>query len=251
MARRWRVHHADLPASSGETFDLTEEESHHVRRVLRLQPGRRLAVFDGVGREWEATIEPSEGRRVRVTLETPVECAVESPLEVVICQGLCRSERMDWLVQKATEAGVAALLPFPTGGGRPRRVSEQRLSRWRRVAVEACKQSGRRSIPRIEPLVTLPPPPDGALGLLLDPRPGTPSLAEVCDGVEPVPRRVWLAVGPESGFEDGDCEAFRAAGWRPVGLGPRILRSETAGLLAASILLHRWGDLGGGSRGSL
>jgi 16S rRNA (uracil1498-N3)-methyltransferase len=244
MARRWRVYHAELPAEPGESFELTEEESHHVRRVLRLQPGERIAVFDGGEREWEATLEPAGGRRVRVRLETPVETVVESPLEVVICQGLCRPERMDWLVQKATEAGVAAVLPFATEADSSHRVTENRLGRWRRVAVEACKQSGRRRIPRIEPLASLPPLPDGALGLLLDTRPGISSLAEVCAGVESVPRQVWLAVGPESGFGERDGDALRASGWRPVGLGPRILRSETAGLLAASILLHLWGDLG-------
>ena len=151
---------------------------------------------------------------------------------------------MDWLVQKATEVGVAALLPFPAASGDACRLTANRLSRWRRVAIEACKQSGRRRVPRIEPHKSLPPPPEGVLGLLLDPRPGTEPLAAACADVKPVPSGVWLAVGPESGFDEAESDAGRAAGWRPVGLGPRILRSETAGLLAAAILLHLWGDLG-------
>jgi 16S rRNA (uracil1498-N3)-methyltransferase len=237
------VHHPDIPGTAGATFELDEQESHHVRRVLRLGAGEHVSVFDGEGGEWRAVIAAGGRKRVTLQLEHPVADPVEAPLEVVLYQALCRTSRMEWVLQKATEVGVSAVHTFATARSGAYAVKDQRLARWRRVVVEACKQSGRRRLPRIEVRETLPPPPPGTLGVLLDPRPAATPLGEVVARNAP-PGAVWLAVGPESGFEEPEVASWTGCGWQRAGLGPRTLRSDTAGVVVASILLHLWGDLG-------
>jgi 16S rRNA (uracil1498-N3)-methyltransferase len=245
MARLWRVHHPGLPTRAGASFELSAEESRHVRRVLRLKPGERIAVFDGEGNEWRAVIDRMESRGVSVKLESALGAAVEPAVEIDLFQGLCRAERMEWLVQKATEVGVSSLQAIATERSGRHGVTDHRLARWRRIAVEACKQCGRSRVPRIDVGAALPAsPPPGTLGLLLDAEPGAPSLADVCAAVPVPPPGVWIAVGPEGGFEPREIEAWARQGWRRTGLGPRTLRADTAGVVAAAIVLHRWGDLG-------
>ena len=247
MARLWRVYHPGLPGEHGAAFDLDVEEARHVHRVLRLKTGEPLAVFDGAGTEWRAVIVSSERDRVAVTLDAPITRPVEPSLVVGLYQGLCRPERMDWVVEKATEVGVAAVYPWKSRRAGPHTITAQRLARWRRIAAEACKQCGRRRLPRIEPCEELPRqlPPD-TLGLVLDPGSAAAPLARVCRG-RAAPRQVWLAVGPESGLDAAELEARSGAGWIRTGLGPRVLRADTAGLVAASVLLHQWADLGADS----
>lgn len=244
MARLWRVYHPDLPEGAGDSFALHAEEVRHVRQVLRLGAGEPLAVFDGAGTEWRARIETSDPDRVVVRLDSPITRPVEPALALRLYQGLCKPERMDRVIEKATELGVAELFALKSGrAARQHAITPRRLTRWRRIGVEACKQSGRRRLPRIEvceelPL-TLPP---GTLGLVLDPGDSAVPLGVVCRAT-PRPDRLWLAVGPESGFDAEELEGWRDAGWIRAGLGPRTLRADTAGLVAAAILLHLWGDL--------
>jgi 16S rRNA (uracil1498-N3)-methyltransferase len=245
MRRLWRVHHPELPGTAGASFELGPDEAHHVRRVLRLAPGEHVSVFDGAGSEWRAVIEASERKHVRLRLERPEPGAVEPALEVVLYQALCRPDRMDWLLQKVTEVGVFAVFAFATARTGAQRLTDHRLARWRRVTIEACKQSGRRRVPRVEIADGLPPsPPPGTLGVLLDPDPGVPPLGEFCAGQPPAAGGVWIAVGPEGGFESREVASWTRGGWRAAGLGPRTLRADTAGVVAASIVLHQWGDLG-------
>jgi 16S rRNA (uracil1498-N3)-methyltransferase len=236
--------------TAGASFDLPGDEARHVVRVLRLRPGERIAVFDGKGNEWRAAIERCDRGRVTARLEAPVTDPVDPALEIVLFQGLCKPDPMAWLVQKATEVGISAVFPFVSGRTGRLAVTEQRLARWRRVAVEACKQSGRRRVPRVEVCQALPAPPTpGTLGLLLDPAPGARPLADHCDLASVPPRSVWLAVGPEGGFDPEEVASWVGRGWQRAGLGPRTLRADTAGVVAASILLHRWSDLGSGAAG--
>ncbi len=246
--RTWRVHAAGAPGP-GSLVDLTEEESHHVAHVLRLRVGDAVGVFDGEGREWFGTLV-AVGGRVTVRLGEERGERVDPTLLVALWQGLCRFERMDWLVQKATELGMASLTPFHAGRSEVGRLSPSRVERWRRIALEACKQSGRRVLPRIGEAVALPPPPpEGVEALLLHPGPGS----------EPIARRlalrrpegVWIAVGPEGGLTTEEADTLAAAGWSPCSLGPRVLRTETAGPVALALALYAWDDLGiGGPPGS-
>jgi 16S rRNA (uracil1498-N3)-methyltransferase len=248
MARLWRVHHPGLPTIPGASFELSADEALHVCRVLRLKVGERIAVFDGEGSEWCAVIEKMECERVSVKLEAAVAAAVEPAIEVVLFQGLCKAERMEWLVQKATEVGVSAVQAIATERSGRHTVTDHRLARWRRIAVEACKQSGRRCVPSVDVCTALPARPStGTLGLLLDSARGAPPLADVCADEKVPPPRVWLVVGPEGGLAPREIDAWTRDGWRRVGLGPRTLRADTAGVVAAAIVLHRWADLGSGS----
>ncbi len=244
--RNWRVHHPELPDAGGGRIELSAEESHHVQRVLRLRPGDPLTVFDGQGHEWSAVIEAAARGSVRVRLESPLDNRVEPELELVLCQALCPPARMEWLIQKVTEVGVSAVVVFGAARSGSSSATPRLLGRWRRIALEAAKQSGRTRVPRIESCARLPSPPaERGLGLLLDPAEDVPPIG----GLLPPspPRAVWLAVGPEGGFELREIELLTGEGWQRARLGPRTLRADTAGLVAAAILLHRWGDLGPGA----
>lgn len=237
--RLWRAH-APLIGGPGSLLELGEEESHHVQRVLRLREGERLAVFDGKGREFSATIV-SVGRRVTVRVGGLLEGRPDPSLSITLWQGLCRPERMDWLVQKATEVGVASVVPFHAGRSEAVRGRRVRLERWRRIALEAAKQSGRRVIPTVEDVVELPAgPAAGVEALLLEP--GSEPIGRHLAGERPA--EVWIAVGPEGGFAPAEVRALVASGWKPCSLGPRTLRAETAGPIAVALVLFRWGDLG-------
>lgn len=235
-----RVRHA-AGGRAGERITLGREESAHLCRVLRLAAGARIAVFDGAGREWDAVLEVPDSGAAIVSLGSEVVAPVDPCLSVTIVQGLCRPERVEWVLQKGTEVGVSRFVLFRGGRSDGPDPSPARLARWEKILAEACRQSGRRTVPPLEAPVAAPVPvPRGALGLLLVP--SGPPLAALLDGARP--GAVAVAVGPEGGFEDGETEGWTANGWRPAGLGPRILRTETAGVVAASIVLHRFGDLG-------
>lgn len=244
MSRERRVFHEGPSPSPGDLLDLAREEAHHVLRVLRLRAGDALRVFDGRGGEWEATLVSSAGTEVRARIGEAVSSAVESPLTVLLFQALCRTDRMELVVQKGTELGLRAIRPWPAVRSESAMPSAKRLERWRRIAIEACKQSGRRTVPSIEPLERLPMPPadESVAALVLDAAEAGRPLGARLTGA--TVREVWLAVGPEGGFEAGEREAALAGGWLACSLGPRTLRTETAGLVAAALVLHRWGDLG-------
>ncbi len=240
MDRRRRVRHR-VAGGTGARITLGPEESAHLCRVLRLPAGARLAVFDGAGREWEAVLEVADPGAAVVSLGREIEGSVDPALTVTIVQGLCRPERVEWVLQKGTEVGVSRFVLFRGARSEGPEPSPARLARWEKILAEACRQSGRRMVPPLVGPVGAPVPvPAGALGLLLDPS-GSP-LASLLDAAPPGP--VALAVGPEGGFEAGEAREWASIGWRVVGLGPRVLRTETAGVAAASIVLHRFGDLG-------
>lgn len=244
MSRSRRIHHPGAPGPSEAEITLSREESHHLTRVLRSKPGDAVSVFDGGGREWEAVVSSVHGGSATVRLGAEITVSVEPTLEVVLFQALCRSDRMEWAIQKCTEVGVAGIRIFRServGGAELRRA---RPERWRRIALEAAKQSGRRRLPFVEEQGEGPPPspPPGGLAVILT---GTVAGAPIGGLLaRPRPGSVWLAVGPEGGFSASETEDWRAAGWEPAHLGPRTLRTETAGVVAASLVLHVWDDLG-------
>lgn len=221
---------------------LDAEQSHHVTQVLRLRAGDPLALFDGRGREWDGRIVEAGrgGTTVLVGAERsePVECA----LPVTLYQGVCRPDRMEWVIQKGVELGVAAIRPVATERSEGDLPSPDRLERWGRIAREAARQSGRRFVPPIVPTERLPVELPGRAVVALAMAPAAAPLAGFLTGAPPA--AVWLLVGPEGGLDDGELEALAAGGWRPAGLGPRILRTETAGIVACALVLAAWGDLG-------
>lgn len=242
--------HVPGPLAVGGTLTLPAEATQHLK-AFRLRPGDELVVFDGHGGEYAARLEALERREARLALlrHDPVER--ESPLALTLVQGVARGERMDFTVQKAVELGVHRILPVLTDHGVVRldaRRGEKRRQHWQRVATAACEQCGRNRVPEVappRPLTAAWPELTGeAAGQGLVLTPGGRCLRRLADD-HPGLRRAWLLIGPEGGLSEAEVVQAQARGAVAVGLGPRILRTETAGItaLAALQLLH--GDLAG------
>ncbi len=232
------------PLSPGAGIDLPEEAAHHAVRVLRMQEGDRLRLFDGRGGEW--TVRLVRLKPVpHVAMESfdPRDC--EPPLHVTLVQGLPSGDKMDWVIQKSVELGVAAVQPVAARRSVIRlsgEKAERRARHWQGVAISACEQCGRNRLPTVAPLLDLAqylarPPQENELRLVLAPG-STKRLRDL-----PVPRGpVTLLIGPEGGFEESESRAAQVAGFVPLGLGPRVLRTETAGPSALAALMTQWGD---------
>jgi 16S rRNA (uracil1498-N3)-methyltransferase len=230
----------------GETLHLDGEEHHHLSRVLRLRPGTEIRVFDGRGAEARATILTVERRRTELRVGEAVLGAVESPLETLLVQSFAGGDRVDLALRRATELGASrlAVLEAERSASTGRRPSEARLGHWQRIAAEAARQCGRRVVPPVILVRSAEPwprPPAGAPGLLLDPE-AEESLADYLADLGPRPGAA-LAVGPEGGWSARDRDRAREAGYWPVRMGPRILRTEAAGPAALALIQSSWGDL--------
>ncbi len=241
---RPRFHVPD--AGPGARLQLATPSAHHARNVLRLRQGAEVLAFDGLGHEYLAELVEVSSRRVVLRLGGPAKPRPESPLGLILAAAALRGDRMELVIQKATELGVAEIWPVVTdrtdAAARPA-LEGTRDERWRRVAASAAEQSGRAWVPRIaaprllEALLATPF--DGTRVLLLE-RPGEPLLASLA----PSPSRLLLAVGPAGGFAPFEVEKACDAGFRCLSLGPRVLRAETASIAAVAIAQSLWGDLG-------
>lgn len=235
----------DGPLSEGLETDLPAAGAYHVARVLRMREGAPLSVFDGTGGEYRAEIARIQGERVTVKLAERTPGIAESPLKITLVQGISRSERMDWTLQKATELGVFAIAPVLTARSVVRLDEKQaakKQAHWRGIVISACEQCGRSRVPAVATPTTLRDyfanVRKEGLRLVLSPSaPG--SLA----GLASLPNKVELLIGPEGGLDDDELVAARSAGFTPVRLGPRVLRTETAAVTALSVLQALWGDL--------
>lgn len=227
--------------ASGCSFELDKAQVHRLTRVLRLGDGAALCVFDGRGGEYHARLTRA-GHEWTVLTGDFLPDAAESPLQVTLAQCISRNERMDFTVQKAVELGVHTMLPLIAQRSpiqSPARANA-RVRHWRRVIIHATEQCGRTRVPVLsEPLrlrdwLTTP-----RHGLLLDPQ-----AEQACARVELTREgAMMLVAGPEGGLDSAELEFAHAAGLQPVSLGPRTLRTETAALVALSILQARFGDL--------
>ena len=238
--------HLDLPLAAGAEVALPAQAGEHVARVLRLAAGDPLTLFNGDGADYAATILAIGKREVRVRVLDRQAVARESPLRLTLAQGVARGEKMDLIVQKATELGVARIVPLLAERSEVKldaARAEKRLAHWRAVAASACEQSGRARVPQISPALPLEAwlrelAADGALRLALLPegtqRPGELRF-QAAGGV--------LVVGPEGGLGQRDTAALSEAGFIGLKLGPRILRTETAGLAALAALQALHGDV--------
>lgn len=238
--RMRRAFAAAVPAAGGRAV-LDPEESHHVARVLRLKTGDALCVFDGEGGEWDARIEDLTPDRVTVVVGAARAGSVEPEVRIVVWQSIARPEKIEWVLQKGTEVGVAAFRLVASKRVEAPPPSPSRMTRYRRILMEASKQSGRRRVPTVD-LGPLEAPPKDVAAFVLSQGEGASTLGDLLLG-HPA-REVWIAVGPEGGFSETEIDGLASQGWRRAALGPRVLRTETAGAVAAAIVLHRWGDLG-------
>lgn len=232
-----------IPLSPAARLDLPEPVARHAVRVLRLGVGAGITLFDGRGGEYPATIEHIEKGRVTVRLGNWLARECESPLSLTLVQAVQAADKMDFTLQKAVELGVAAFYPVTSRRSVVRLTGERaarRVAHWQGVAASACEQCGRNQIPAIGNLESveqwLARPAPGTLRLLLSPESGDtlPAL--------PSPSAIQLLVGAEGGLDPVEIAAARSAGFIAVRLGPRILRTETAGLAALAALQTLWGD---------
>jgi 16S rRNA (uracil1498-N3)-methyltransferase len=235
-------------AAPGARVELPEHTAHHAREVLRLRAGAPVRVFDGKGAEFEAVLDEVSRRTVSARLRHPVAARPESPLRLVLAVSPLKGDRMEVVVQKATELGVTEIWPVVTvrtdAAARPA-LRGSRGERWDRVASGAAEQCGRAVVPHVPPTTTLEGllarPFDGTRIVLLETA-GHPPLASArVEASSPL----LLLVGPAGGFEAAEAEALRAAGFAPASLGPRVLRAETAAVAAVAIAQATWGDLRG------
>lgn len=231
------------PLRAGGTVTLDGDAANHVLRVLRLRTGDALVVFDGSGSDYDGEIAGLGRDTVDVRLGTGRAIAAESPLAITLLQGVCRGPRMDTVIQKATELGVARIVPVLAGRSVVKLDAEQaerKQEHWRRVAVAAAEQSGRSRVPELEPPRHLeevvPDAGEHATRLLLDP--AGASLRRLPAPAGPVA----LLVGPEGGLTEAERRLAADFGFVAAALGPRILRTETAPLAALALLQFIAGD---------
>ncbi|QWF15937.1 16S rRNA (uracil(1498)-N(3))-methyltransferase [Lysobacter capsici] len=238
--------HVDADLAAGREIVLPEGPATHLARVLRHEVGDACVLFNGDGRDYHGRICALGKREVRVEIVSVEDVARESSLELILLQGIARGEKMDLILQKATELGVSAVHPLWSQRSEVKldeARAEKRLAHWRSVVGSACEQSGRARVPMVSAprslqatLATLAP---GGLRLILDPE-GELSFSTLhVDADTPV----LLAIGPEGGWSPLDRQQLRDAGFQGLRLGPRILRTETAGLAAIAALQARFGDL--------
>lgn len=246
-----------IALSSGQIIELDAQATTHLTKVLRLRVGDALVVFNGrgdgdgngEGGEYEATVSTIGRRIASITLGKVLDRNVESPLELVLVQGVSRGERMDYTIQKAVELGVTHIVPVNTERTVVNLKGERQIRRqqhWQAVVNGACEQSGRNVVPEVKPIVPFQAWLDesgsgegSGLKLVLHHRAET-SLADLPRPEGPV----TILIGPEGGLAPSEIAAAQSAGYLPLRLGPRVLRTETAAVAALSVLQWLWGDFG-------
>ncbi|SEP76750.1 16S rRNA (uracil1498-N3)-methyltransferase [Ectothiorhodospira magna] len=238
--------HLDHPLAVGQEVALDERTHRHLVQVLRLRTGAPLVLFNGDGAEYTATLIQAERRASAARIEARIPRDTRPILPVTLVQGIAKGDRMDYSLQKATELGVSRIQPVITRrtvGGDDQRRLDKRMAHWRGVIISACEQCGRNDIPELLPPLPLTHyrrgPGAEALGLVLDPR-ATHGLT----GISDPPAAVTLLIGPEGGLEENEIGQAVHEGMTPIRLGPRILRTETAGVAALAVIQALWGDLG-------
>jgi len=233
------------PLNSSETIELDENAFNHAVRVLRLKQGDNLILFNGKGGEFEAELTEVQKKRASAHIHQFSDKETESPLTIILGQCISRGEKMDYTIQKAVELGVSEIVPLLSqrcGVKLNQERMEKRLRHWHSVIISACEQCGRNRIPTLHPVISLnewQQQLNATLKLVLAPT-ATDSLATL----NKPKQDVALLIGPEGGLSDAEIKQAIAAGFSGIRLGPRILRTETAGLTALSVIQQLWGDLG-------
>ena len=230
----------DAPLSLGQ-HELPEAQAHYIGRVLRHAMGDAVQLFDGSGQEYLGELIEVGKKTVRVELREQFAGQAESPLRIHLGQGLSRGERMDWAIQKATELGVGEITPIVSERCEVRLKDERadkRMAHWRQVAISACEQCGRSVLPVLHAPQTLAEWQAGVqaeLKLVLHP------VAAPLES-HAKPQTLAFLIGPEGGLSDAEVEQAKTAGFHAARLGPRVLRTETAPVVALAVAQQLWGD---------
>ncbi|MDO6515021.1 16S rRNA (uracil(1498)-N(3))-methyltransferase [Neptuniibacter sp. 2_MG-2023] len=231
------------PLSEGDDIELSDDVVQHVSRALRMKPGEYIILFNGDGFEYKTQLTHVEKRTVHAHIQSLITVHTESPLQINIGQCISRGERMDYAVQKSTEMGAQAISPLFSERCEvklPKERQAKRISHWTQIAVSACEQSGRVSPPEITAPTQLKEwllLQDAELKLVLHHHSEQP-LQEM-----EKPNSVALLIGPEGGLTEEEVELAVSHGFKPLTLGPRVMRTETAPVAALTLLNYLWGDL--------
>lgn len=233
------------PLPTGGSFELPPDAAHHAARVLRLREGSRVEIFDGIGNECRGAISEIGGKRVTVGDISAVHIDRESPLQTVLAQAMSSSEKMDWVIQKATELGVTEIQPLDTERSVAILSAERaarRLEHWRQTAISACEQCGRNVLPKIHApldimawLQQVEKLPDAKFILLPE------DVATLHSQTKPQGRTILL-IGAEGGFTRAESDAAQHCGFTAIRMGARVLRTETAAIVGLAALQMLWGD---------
>ncbi|WP_295864364.1 16S rRNA (uracil(1498)-N(3))-methyltransferase [uncultured Xanthomonas sp.] len=237
--------HVELPLHAGAEVALPDDVANHLLRVLRLREGDPCVLFNGDGCDYDAELLQAGKRNASVRIGAAQPVDNESPLAITLLQGVARGEKMDLILQKATELGVAAIVPVWAERTEVKldaaRV-DKRVAHWRSVVISACEQSGRARVPQLSAPLALADAAraaaDSPCRLILDPQ-GEQRLRSLAIGGA----AATIAIGPEGGWSPRDRATLEAAGFVGLRLGPRILRTETAGLAAIAALQAHYGDV--------
>lgn len=243
--RQIRIH-VTQPLRVEDDVSISGTAAEHIGRVLRLRSGDAVTLFNGDGNDYTAQLTAIDRNGAIARITAAVALDSESPLTLSLAQGIARGDKMDWVVQKATELGVARIVPLLSERSEvhlDERRATKRVEHWRAVAISACEQCGRARIPVIEPVVSMLTwcaglGDDDALRLAL-----LPNATQRVRDLTATDAGVVLVVGPEGGLGERDLTMLEDAGFDGLNLGPRILRSETAGLVALATLQTAFGDL--------
>jgi len=237
--------HVDANLHTGQRLTVEGAAGNHISRVLRLRTGDALTLFNGQGGEYGGSIEEIHRDTVVVSVLERREMERESPFQLTLAQGISRGERMDWVVQKATELGVWRIQPLFTERSVVQLDEKQairKIQHWRSIAVAACEQSGRNRVPEITQPVglyeMLEHHTPGGTALLLSPG-ASLRIADIASAATDA----TVLIGPEGGLADVEQAAAIKSGFTPVRLGPRVLRTETAAVCALTLLQQKFGDL--------
>ncbi|HLT14694.1 MAG TPA: 16S rRNA (uracil(1498)-N(3))-methyltransferase [Marinobacter sp.] len=237
--------YTDSPLQTGSQCELDDNAANHVGRVLRMQPGQTLRLFNGDGQDYHATITEAGKKHVFVDIQSAEANLTESPLNITLGQTLSKGDRMDYAVQKAVEMGVTTLVPLTTErcdvklkGDR----EDKRLRHWQQIAISAAEQCGRARVPTILPVMTvqewLQYSQTSDLRLVLHHR------TEQSLNTLSKPGNIALMIGPEGGLTADEIALAEQNGFLSVALGPRVLRTETAPVAAIALCQWLWGDIG-------
>jgi len=231
---------------NGADLELDGDRARYLAKVLRVRVGDRLTVFNGEGPEWPATVTRISKSAVGLELGESFEAGTESPLKIHLVQGISRGDRMDLVVQKATELGVKRITPVLTEYGVVKLDAdraEKRRAHWQKIANGACEQSGRTRLPLIDTPISMKnwfgsKPGEVDAELILAPGAAT-SLASI----SAPETKVCVLIGPEGGFSVTEYGDAQVSGFTAVSLGPRVLRTESAAIATLAVLQSLWGDL--------
>ena len=246
-----RLFYIDPSAATKPLVTIEGPEAHHIKNVLRLKPGDHLKLFDGTDYEYEAVISSIDAEKVEVEIQRKLQSKVSSDAGIMVAQAFLKEKKMDDLVRKLSELGIASWIPFFSQRSIARPDKERlagRAQRWQRIATEALKQCRRKNMLEISDALTfdevleLSKPCD--LKVVFWENEATPLYRDIGSKTDIALNSIMVMLGPEGGFTEQEIEMARQSGFVTAGLGPRILRAETATLVGSTLIQYLYGDMG-------